>query len=92
MISAKAKEEFENEVKLISGVHHRNLLRLLGWSSEGSDLLLVLEYMPNGSLDQFLWGSLKFSNYKLSFIWNLYFGGISMIINMLMMQDQKRVS
>lgn len=54
----KAKEEFENEVKLITNVHHRNLLRLLGWSSEGSNLLLVLEYMPNGSLDRFLWGKL----------------------------------
>ncbi|CAH1436884.1 unnamed protein product [Lactuca virosa] len=53
----RVKEEFENEVKLISDIHHRNLLRLLGWSSEGSDLFLVLEYMPNGSLDQFLWGS-----------------------------------
>lgn len=57
--NAKAKEEFENEVKLISNVHHRNLLRLLGWSSEGSNLLLVLEYMPNGSLDRFLWGQLR---------------------------------
>nr|XP_043634242.1 cysteine-rich receptor-like protein kinase 2 isoform X2 [Erigeron canadensis] len=54
---ARAKEEYENEVKLISNVHHRNLLRLLGWSSQGSDLLLVLEYMPNGSLDTFLWGA-----------------------------------
>ncbi|GJR60713.1 cysteine-rich receptor-like protein kinase 2 [Tanacetum coccineum] len=56
---ARAKDEFENEVKLISNVHHRNLLRLLGWSSDGSDLLLVLEYMSNGSLDRFLWGSKK---------------------------------
>ncbi|KAL9995968.1 putative protein kinase RLK-Pelle-DLSV family [Helianthus debilis subsp. tardiflorus] len=56
---AKAREEFENEVKLVSDVHHRNLLRLLGWSSEGSNLLLVLEYMPNGSLDRFLWGEKK---------------------------------
>ncbi|KAJ9541154.1 hypothetical protein OSB04_027660 [Centaurea solstitialis] len=54
---ARVKEEFQNEVMLISNVHHRNLLRLLGWSSDGSDLLLVLEYMPNGSLDQFLWGA-----------------------------------
>uniref|UniRef100_A0A251SHX5 Putative tyrosine-protein kinase, neurotrophic receptor, type 2 n=1 Tax=Helianthus annuus TaxID=4232 RepID=A0A251SHX5_HELAN len=52
---ARAKEEFENEVRLISNVHHRNLLRLLGWSIEESCLLLVLEYMPNGSLDRFLW-------------------------------------
>ncbi|KAI3794369.1 hypothetical protein L1987_36999 [Smallanthus sonchifolius] len=54
---AKEKEEYENEVKLISNIHHRNLLRLLGWSREGSNLLLVLEYMANGSLDRFLWGS-----------------------------------
>ncbi|KAI7731740.1 hypothetical protein M8C21_021631, partial [Ambrosia artemisiifolia] len=52
------KDEFENEVKLVSNIHHRNLLRLLGWSVEGSYLLLlVLEYMPNGSLDKFLWGT-----------------------------------
>ncbi|KAI3514482.1 hypothetical protein L1887_12917 [Cichorium endivia] len=54
--NARAKAEFENEILLISQIHHRNLLRLLGWSSEGSNLLLVLEYMPNGSLDNFLWG------------------------------------
>ncbi|KVH94969.1 Gnk2-homologous domain-containing protein [Cynara cardunculus var. scolymus] len=51
---AKAKKEFENEVRLVCNVRHRNLLRLLGWSGEGSHLLLVLEYMPNGSLDKFL--------------------------------------
>lgn len=62
---AKAKEEFENEVKLVSNVHHRNLLRLLGWSSEESNLLLVLEYMPNGSLDRFLWGNLLSQNLKI---------------------------
>nr|XP_043628723.1 cysteine-rich receptor-like protein kinase 2 isoform X2 [Erigeron canadensis] len=54
---AGAKVEFENEILLISNIHHRNLLRLLGWSSGESNLLLVLEYMPNGSLDSFLWGA-----------------------------------
>ncbi|KAI7731073.1 hypothetical protein M8C21_027059 [Ambrosia artemisiifolia] len=53
---AGAKKEFENEVKLISNIHHRNLLRLLGWSGDGSNPLLIMEYMPNGSLDRFLWG------------------------------------
>ncbi|KAI3747598.1 hypothetical protein L6452_10109 [Arctium lappa] len=56
---ARAKLEFENEVLLTSHIHHRNLLRLLGCSSDVSNLLLVLEYMPNGSLDKFLWGTKK---------------------------------
>ncbi|KAD5960684.1 hypothetical protein E3N88_12156 [Mikania micrantha] len=52
---AIAKAGFENEILLTSQISHRNLMSLLGWSSEGSNLLLVLEYMPNGSLDKFLW-------------------------------------
>ncbi|KAJ9541262.1 hypothetical protein OSB04_027768 [Centaurea solstitialis] len=52
----KATTEFNNEVQLISNVRHRNLLRLLGWSNNGPELLIVLEYMPQGSLDNFLWG------------------------------------
>ncbi|KAI3775724.1 hypothetical protein L1987_45475 [Smallanthus sonchifolius] len=55
MRNGRAKVGFENEILLISHIRHRNLLRLLGWSSDGSSLLLVLEYMPNGSLDKFLW-------------------------------------
>ncbi|KAL8155620.1 cysteine-rich receptor-like protein kinase 44 [Apium graveolens] len=54
--TTKAKASFESEVRLISNVHHRNLIRLLGCSSKGPDLLLVYEYMENGSLDRFLYG------------------------------------
>ncbi|PWA42142.1 Concanavalin A-like lectin/glucanase, subgroup [Artemisia annua] len=56
VLGGKAEIEFSNEVKLISNVRHRNLMQLLGWSTNGSELLLVLEYMPQGSLDKFLWG------------------------------------
>ncbi|KAI7741655.1 hypothetical protein M8C21_003663, partial [Ambrosia artemisiifolia] len=56
---AGARIGFENEILLISNIRHRNLLSLLGWCSEESNLLLVLEYMPNGSLDRFLWGERK---------------------------------
>lgn len=52
----RAKAEFESEVRLISNVHHRNLIRLLGCCNKGSELLLVYEYMANGSLDKFLYG------------------------------------
>ncbi|KAL8102264.1 hypothetical protein AgCh_026950 [Apium graveolens] len=56
LTSNKSKEDFESEVKLISNVHHRNVIRLLGCSGKGSELLLVFEYMANGSLDKFLYG------------------------------------
>lgn len=54
--TSKAKSDFESEVKLISNVNHRNIIRLLGCSGRGSKLLLVFEYMANGSLDKFLYG------------------------------------
>nr|GEY58159.1 putative receptor-like protein kinase At4g00960 [Tanacetum cinerariifolium] len=54
--SNTAKDNFESEVRLISNVHHRNLIRLLGCCSKGPELLLVLEYMANGSLEKFLYG------------------------------------
>ncbi|RCV42451.1 hypothetical protein SETIT_9G217400v2 [Setaria italica] len=56
METSRAKADFESEVKLISNVHHRNLVRLLGCSRKGSEFLLVYEYMANGSLDKFLYG------------------------------------
>nr|XP_016485953.1 PREDICTED: cysteine-rich receptor-like protein kinase 2 [Nicotiana tabacum] len=56
IFSSRAKANFETEVRLISNVHHRNLIRLLGCSNKGADLLLVYEYMANGSLERYLYG------------------------------------
>lgn len=43
-----------NEIKLISSVNHPNLIRLLGYCIEKGEQILVLEFMPNGTLSQHL--------------------------------------
>ena len=50
-------KQFRTEVSTIGNIHHINLIRLLGFCSEGVKRLLVYEYMPNGSLDKHLFGS-----------------------------------
>ncbi|KAK6160203.1 hypothetical protein DH2020_003584 [Rehmannia glutinosa] len=51
--------DFYNEVKIISSADHKNLVRLLGCSCSGPESLLVYEYLPNKSLDRFIFDSSK---------------------------------
>ena len=64
-LSPKSKQgsrEFVNEIGMVSGLQHPNLVRLYGCCIEGKTLLLIYEYMENNSLAHTLFGKLMFYN------------------------------
>nr|CAD1824848.1 unnamed protein product [Ananas comosus var. bracteatus] len=66
--SKQGENEFLAEVKMITSIQHKNLVRLVGCCSEGAQRLLIYEYMQNGSLDNNLFeNGESFLNWKTRF-------------------------
>lgn len=60
--SMQGANEFKNEIELLSRVHHRNLVGLVGFCYEGGEQALIYEFMANGALDDHLKGIFIFLN------------------------------
>ncbi|ESQ39599.1 hypothetical protein EUTSA_v10000811mg [Eutrema salsugineum] len=58
-LSGQGDAEFKNEVVLVAKLLHRNLVRILGFCLQGKERVLVYVYVPNKSLDYFLFDPAK---------------------------------
>ncbi|KAL3522068.1 hypothetical protein ACH5RR_014902 [Cinchona calisaya] len=57
--SGQGVEEFKNEIAVVAKLRHNNLVRLMGFCLDGIERTLIYEFVPNKSLDYFLFDPKK---------------------------------
>eukprot|EP00253_Pinus_taeda_P026439 PITA_26439 len=57
VFSREGLHQFQNEVDLLSKIHHKNLVSLFGFCNESKEVMLIYEHMAEGSLRDHLYGS-----------------------------------
>lgn len=72
--SRQGSREFMNEVKLLLRIQHKNLVSLLGCCFHGPEKMLVYEYLPNRSLDYFLFDKINPGLLDWSNRWRIIIG------------------
>jgi serine/threonine protein kinase len=62
--SMQGAHEFKTEIEILSRVHHRNLVNLVGFCYEQGEQMLVYEFMVNGTLREWLLGQLHWTSHS----------------------------
>jgi serine/threonine protein kinase len=92
--SRQGKQEFVAEVTTIGSLRHKNLVKLIGWCYERGELLIVYEYMPNSSLDKFIFGDEKLGLQQPALSWekrHTIIHGVALALDYLHNGCEKRV-
>ncbi|EPS60875.1 hypothetical protein M569_13926, partial [Genlisea aurea] len=75
-VSSQGDLEFKNEMLLMARLQHRNLLKIFGFAMRGDERLLIYEFLPNLSLDNFIFDPIKRSQLDWDKRYNII-GGIA---------------
>ncbi|KAL2330502.1 hypothetical protein Fmac_018083 [Flemingia macrophylla] len=65
--SLQGQKEFLTEIALLSRIHHRNLVSLIGYCDEEEEQMLVYEFMPNGTLRDWISGKSEEAKLRQNF-------------------------
>ncbi|KAJ0700376.1 putative protein kinase RLK-Pelle-DLSV family [Helianthus annuus] len=89
-LSRQGLQEFKNEITLIAKLQHINLVRILGYCITGEEKMLLYEYLPNRSLDKFIFDPIL----RASLDWKMRFSiimGIARGLNYLHHDSRLRI-